>query len=169
MTAFYAKDKKNIVKYSGLGIIYINKRAKNQMTETKKQLAVSDFRNKRRDVMEKKQPVKEKKKPAKKKKPAIIDVVEQAMFTSVGLALKTKDEVRKLARDFVKTAELSEGEGKKFIDDYLKRYDKSREKLEEKVEKVIKDVVNRSNLATKDELEEIKAEIKKLKKATAKK
>ncbi len=122
----------------------------------------------------KKQPVKEKKQPVKgrkktvKKKPPLFDVVEQAMFTGVGLALKTKDEVRKLAKDFAKKAELSEEEGKKFIDDYLKRYDKSREKLEEKVEKTVREVVGRTGLVTKDELEEIKTEIKKLKKASAK-
>jgi polyhydroxyalkanoate synthesis regulator phasin len=54
------------------------------------------------------------------------------------------------------------------LDGFLKRYDKSREKLEEKVEKAVKDVIGRSGLATKDELEEIKAEIKKLKKSSAK-
>ena len=120
---------------------------------------------KKQPVKEKKQPVKAQKKPVKtKKKPVIIDVIEQAMFASVGVALKTKVEVRKLAKDFVKKAELSENEGKKFIDGFLKRYDKSREMLEEKVEKAVKDVVSRSSLVTKDELAEIKAEIKKLKK-----
>ena len=124
--------------------------------------------------MKTKQPVKEKKQPVKgrtkavKKKPAIMDVVEQAMFTGVGLALKTKNEVKKIARDIAKKAELSEEEGKKFVDDYLKRYDTSREKLEEKVEKTVKDVVSRASLVTKDELKKIKEEIKKLKKAAAK-
>ena len=124
--------------------------------------------------MEKKQPVKEKKQPVKgkkkavKKKPGIFDTVEQTMFAGVGLVLKTKGEVRKLAKDFAKQAELSEKEGKKFVDDFLKRYDKSRGKLEEKVEKTVKDVINRSGLATKGELDEIKAEIKKLKKSAAK-
>ena len=134
-------------------------------------------KGKRRAVMVKKQPVKEKKqavkakmKPVKtNKKPAIIDVIEQAMFTVVGIASKTKGEVRKLANDFVKKAELSEKEGKKFIDSFLKRYDKSREKLEQKVEKTVKDVINRSSLVTKDELEELKAEIKKLKKSSSNK
>ena len=124
--------------------------------------------------MAKKQPVKDKNQPVKerkklfKKKPAVIDVIEQALFTSVGLALKTKAEVRNFARDFVKQAELSENEGKKFIDDFLKRYDNAREKFEEKVENVVKAVVSRSSLVTRDEFEEIKKEIKKLKKVSAK-
>lgn len=124
--------------------------------------------------MAKKQPVKDKDQTVKgrkklfKKKPVVIDVIEQALFTSVGLALKTRGEVRKFAKDFVEKAELSENEGKKFIDDYLKRYDNAREKLEEKVENAVKAVVSRSSLVTRDEFEEIKKEIKKLKKASAK-
>ena len=110
-----------------------------------------------------------KKEPAKEKKRFfIIYLIEQALFTSVGLVLKTKDEVRELAKDFVKKAELAENEGKKFIDDFLKRYGKSREKLEEKVESRVKDIVSRSSLVTRDEFEEIKKEIKKLQKTSAK-
>ena len=50
----------------------------------------------------------------------------------------------------------------------MKRYDQSREKMEEKVEKAVKDIVSRSGLVTKDEFEEIKEEIKKLQKTSAK-
>lgn len=97
----------------------------------------------------------------------MLDLVKKMVFASIGLVLKTKDEVEEMARDFVKKAELSENEGKKFINDFLKRYDESREKLEEKVEKSVKDVLNRSSLATKEELADIKEEIKKIKKTTA--
>ena len=97
----------------------------------------------------------------------MIDLVKKMVFASIGMVLKTKDEVEEMARDFVKKAELSENEGKKFINDFMKRYDESREKLEEKVEKTVKDVLARSSLATKDEVTEIKEEIKKLKKTNA--
>lgn len=96
----------------------------------------------------------------------MIDLVKKMVFAGIGLALKTKDEVEDIARDFVKKAELSENDGKKFINDFLKRYDESREKLEEKVEKTVRDVLSRSSLATKEELVEIREEIKKLKKTS---
>ena len=94
----------------------------------------------------------------------MLDLVKKMVFASIGLALKTKEEVEELAKDFVKRAELSENEGKKFINDFMKRYDESKEKLEEKVEKTVKEVLTRSSLATKEELDDIKKEIKKLKK-----
>ena len=118
---------------------------------------------KKQPVVEKKQAEKGKKKSVKKEKPLVIDAIGQAMSAGVGLALKTRDEAKKFANDLIKKAELSEKEGKKFIDDLLKRYDTSREKLEDKVEKAVKDIVGRSGLVTKDELEEIKEELKKLK------
>jgi polyhydroxyalkanoate synthesis regulator phasin len=122
---------------------------------------------KKQPVKEKAQAVKAQKKPVKaQNKPVIIDVIEQAMLAGFGIASKTKGEVKKLANDFVKKAELSEKEGKKFIDGLLKQYDKSKNKLEEKVEKTVNDVINRSGLVTKDELKEIKAELKKLKKSS---
>jgi len=97
----------------------------------------------------------------------MIDLIKKAMFAGIGLALKTKEEVEVMARELAKQAELSENEGKKFVNDFLKRYDESRDKLEEKVESSVRDVLNRSSLATKEELTEIRDEIKKLKKSSA--
>ncbi|MFO8049213.1 MAG: hypothetical protein R6U29_09295 [Desulfosudaceae bacterium] len=97
----------------------------------------------------------------------MLDLIKKTMFAGIGLALKTKEEVEIIAKELVKQAELSENEGKKFVNDFLKRYDESRDKLEEKVEQSVKDVVSRSSLATRDELTEIRDEIKKLKKASA--
>ncbi|MFP4039524.1 MAG: phasin family protein [Desulfosudaceae bacterium] len=97
----------------------------------------------------------------------MLDLIKKTMFAGIGLALKTKEEVETIAKELVKQAELSENEGKKFVNDFLKRYDESRDKLEEKVEQSVKDVVSRSSLATRDELTEIRDEIKKLKKASA--
>ncbi|MFP4445548.1 MAG: phasin family protein [Desulfosudaceae bacterium] len=96
----------------------------------------------------------------------MIDLIKKAMFAGIGLALKTKEEVEVMARELAKQAELSENEGKKFVNDFLKRYDESRDKLEEKVESSVRDVLSRSSLATKEELTEIRDEIKKLKKSS---
>ncbi len=93
----------------------------------------------------------------------MLEILKRTMFAGVGLALKTKAEAEEIARDFVKKTELSESEGKKFINDFLKRYDESRDKLEDRVEKTVKDILNKTNVATKDELAEIKKEIQSLK------
>ena len=93
----------------------------------------------------------------------MLELIKKAMYSGIGMALKTKTEVEAFAQDFVKKTELSEAEGKQFVDDFLKRYDESRDKLEEKIEKSVKEILGKTNVASRDELAEIKEEIKKLK------
>ncbi len=93
-----------------------------------------------------------------------IDIFKKVLLTGIGLALKTKDEVEELAKEYITKGELSEYEGKKFIDDLLKRYDEAKDKLEEKVENSVRNFLKKSDIATKAELEELKKEIQELKK-----
>lgn len=97
----------------------------------------------------------------------MIDLLKKAMFAGIGLALKTKEEVEEFASDLVQRAELSENEGKKFINDFLKRYDESKEKLEEKVERTVRELLAKANLVTREELSEVKDEIKHMRKTLA--
>lgn len=97
----------------------------------------------------------------------MFDLMKKMMFAGIGLALKTKDEVEEFAGDLVKRAELSENEGKKFINDFLKRYDESKEKLEERVDQTVKEVLGKADIPTRQELAELKDEIKKLRKTSA--
>ncbi len=94
----------------------------------------------------------------------MIELMKKVMFAGIGLMLKTKEEVEEIAADLVKRAELSENEGKKFVNDFLQRYDESREKLEEKVEQTVKELLGKANLVTREELSELKDEIKRLQK-----
>ncbi|MFZ5563796.1 MAG: phasin family protein [Thermodesulfobacteriota bacterium] len=97
----------------------------------------------------------------------MIDLLKKFMFAGIGMALKTKEEVEEFASDLVQRAELSENEGKKFVNDFLKRYDESREKLEEKVERTVKDLLAKANLVTREELTAVKDEIKHMRKTLA--
>ncbi|MDY6832251.1 MAG: hypothetical protein SWC96_10515 [Thermodesulfobacteriota bacterium] len=97
----------------------------------------------------------------------MIDLLKKAMFAGIGLALKTKEEVEDLASDLVQRAELSENEGKKFVNDFMKRYDESKEKLEEKVERTVRDLLAKANFVTREEMAEVKDEIKHMRKTLA--
>ena len=78
------------------------------------------------------------------------DVIKKAMMIGIGLALKTKDEVEDYAKDLITRGEITENDGRKFIDDLQKRYEESRETLEEKIEVIIKDILKKGNIAKKD-------------------
>ncbi|MFZ1986329.1 MAG: hypothetical protein WAU91_18095, partial [Desulfatitalea sp.] len=85
------------------------------------------------------------------------------VLTGIGLALKTKDEVEDLVKELQKKGEMSESEGRKFLDDVQKRYDETQEKLEKRVEDAVKDFLKKTKIVTTDELKELKKEIRELK------
>ncbi len=91
------------------------------------------------------------------------DIIKKTLLTGIGLALQTKDELEELAKEYVKKSELSENDGKKFFEDLTKRYDEAREKLEERVENSVKNVLEKMDIATKEEVNALKDEISELK------
>jgi polyhydroxyalkanoate synthesis regulator phasin len=93
----------------------------------------------------------------------MLDLVKKSMLTGIGLALKTWDEVEDMAKELQKRGEMSESEGRHFLDELQKRYEETQEKLEKRVEKAVKDFLKKTNIVTSDELKELKKEIRELK------
>lgn len=93
----------------------------------------------------------------------MFDLIKKSMLTGIGLALKTWDEVEDLVNDLQKKGEMSETEGRKFLDDARKRYEETQEKLEKRIESSVKDFLKKTQIVTTDELKELKKEIRELK------
>jgi len=93
----------------------------------------------------------------------MFDLIKKSMLTGIGLALKTWDEVEDLVNDMQKKGEMSETEGRKFLDDARKRYEETQEKLEKRIESSVKDFLKKTQIVTTDELKDLKKEIRELK------
>ncbi len=93
----------------------------------------------------------------------MFELVKKSMLAGIGLALKTWDEVEDMVKDLQKKGEMSEAEGRKFLDEIQKKYEQTQEKLEKRVEQTVKDFLKKSSLVTTDELKELKKEIRELK------
>jgi polyhydroxyalkanoate synthesis regulator phasin len=89
------------------------------------------------------------------------------MFIGIGLALKTKDEVQELGRELIKKEEMTENEGRKFINDLVDRYDEAKAEIEEKIDESVKEFLTKMNLVTQEDFQKVQKDIKKLKKALA--
>ena len=97
--------------------------------------------------------------------PDLMDLMKKALLTGVGLALKSKDEVEDLAKEFESRLEMSEKDGRKFLKEFQDKYDEAQEKLEKRVEKAVRDFMKKADLVTADELKALKKEVRELKKA----
>ena len=92
------------------------------------------------------------------------DLIKKTLLASVGLALKTWDEVEDLAKELVDKGKMTEKDGSKFVKDMQKRYEETQKKLEARVEKTVKDFLKKANVVTSDELKAVKKEVRELKK-----
>ena len=94
----------------------------------------------------------------------MFELIQKSMLAGIGLALKTKDEVEQLAQDFARKLNLSEQDGKQFLDELYNRYEEAQGKLEARVEQSVKAFLNKADIVTSDELKALKKEVRELKK-----
>ena len=93
----------------------------------------------------------------------MFDLMKKGMLAGIGLALKTWDEVEKMVQEVQEKGEMSETEGRKFLDDVQKKYEEAQSKLEKRVEQTVKDFLKKTQIVTSDELKDLKKEIRELK------
>jgi polyhydroxyalkanoate synthesis regulator phasin len=96
------------------------------------------------------------------------ELMKKVMLTGIGLALKTQSEMEAMTKDFIKKTKMGEAEGKKFVDDVMKKYDKAKKDMEKKIKDGIADYMASADIASKKELNALKKEISNLKKTRKK-
>ncbi len=96
----------------------------------------------------------------------MIDFIKKSLLTGIGLALKTKDEAKSIAKDISDKMKLSEEEGDKFMDDMMKKYDEMWDDLEKRIEKRVQAVIDKMDLAKKSDLKSLEDKIAELENKT---
>ena len=86
-------------------------------------------------------------------------LIKKALLTGVGLAVMTKDKAEELGRELVERGEISEKEGKEFVDELLKKSEQASKDFEKKVEKTVQKALAKLNVATKDDIAELSSKI----------
>jgi polyhydroxyalkanoate synthesis regulator phasin len=92
----------------------------------------------------------------------MVDLIKKAFYTGLGLAVLTKDKAEELVQDLAQQAKLSENEGKELVDSLLKQSDEARQDFQAKVDEAVLAVVKRLHLATRDEVESLRAKVEEL-------
>jgi polyhydroxyalkanoate synthesis regulator phasin len=99
----------------------------------------------------------------------MLDFIKKTMLTGIGIAMKTKDELEEWVREIVKKGEMSENEGKDFLENVKKKSREAQKDFEEKIESKFKDLLKKADIATRDEISDLKNEIAELKKTLSSK
>ena len=98
-----------------------------------------------------------------------VDLFKKTMLTGVGLALRGKDEIEELFKEFDERLSEKDAESRSFLADFKARLEETQDKLEQRVEQAVKKFMKKADLVTGEELNALKNEIRELKKAIGEK
>lgn len=94
----------------------------------------------------------------------MLDLLRKSIYAAVGLAMVTREAAEEIGRKIAEEAKMSEMEGKRFIDELMKRTDESRSSLEKMLNEKIESALKRLNIPSRAELEDIKCRLSRLEK-----
>lgn len=96
----------------------------------------------------------------------MLDLVKKALLTGIGIASISKDKVEEIANDLMKQGNMSEKEGRKFVEEMMGYAEKSKGDIENyiniKMDKAIDKAIGRLDLVRRSDIEELQKSIKEL-------
>ncbi|MBU1206537.1 MAG: phasin family protein [Proteobacteria bacterium] len=99
----------------------------------------------------------------------MFEFIKKAIFIGAGLASMTAEKIEEAVEEIVKKGEISEKQGKELIQDLKEKSGKAKKDLGERIDKVVHDTLQKLNIPTRTEVEELRARIEQLEKAAEKK
>lgn len=90
------------------------------------------------------------------------EFLKNTLYASIGAAFLTKDKIDGLVGDLVEKGKLSQEEGKQFVDDLLKKSNEARDQLDLKINQIVEEQIKKLNIATSDEVSELRRQVNEL-------
>jgi polyhydroxyalkanoate synthesis regulator phasin len=87
------------------------------------------------------------------------NIIETMVDLQLGLLTTTKDKVSKIVNDLVREGELDRGKGKRMIDEFISKGEKSKLEIRKKVELMIADYLKKLDIPSRQDIEELRNEI----------
>jgi polyhydroxyalkanoate synthesis regulator phasin len=89
----------------------------------------------------------------------MLDIIRKSLFVGLGVAVSTRERVEEIAKKFARESELSESEGKKFVDEMRSKADEFRSALEKMINDRVNFVLGKMDVPTREEFEALKKRI----------
>jgi len=97
------------------------------------------------------------------------DFFKKFIYTGVGWISVTTDKFKKTIDGFISDGKISEPEGKKIVDDFLKNTETKKDEIETQFGSVVDKIIKSFSFATKTEVEDLEKKIAELEAIIAKK
>ncbi len=92
------------------------------------------------------------------------NIFQEGLYVGLGLANRTKKKIEEFGEKITKEYNMSEEEGKRFIDDLMKESEESDTRLDGLIEKRLENYMKDANIPTKKDIETLTKKIDQLEK-----
>ncbi|MGB7569456.1 MAG: phasin family protein [Chitinivibrionales bacterium] len=92
----------------------------------------------------------------------MFDILRKALLAGVGVTYLTKDKIEEVGKKIAQDAKVSEAEGRKFVDELVKKSLEAKGSLEKTVAEKIQTAIHAMNLPTRKDVDELKSRIAEL-------
>ncbi len=90
------------------------------------------------------------------------ELFKNVVYAGLGAAFLTKEKVEELSGELMEKGKLSKEEGKQFVDELMQKSEKARDQLDLWLTRRVEERIKQMNLATSDEVAELRREIEEL-------
>ena len=99
----------------------------------------------------------------------MFDLLKKTIWLGAGLAVMTTEKIEEAVAEIVKKGQLSQKEGRELAADLVEKSKKAKKELGEKVEKIINHTLQKMNIPSQKEMEDLRARVERLEKEAEKK
>ncbi|RFU60132.1 phasin family protein [Bacillus sp. V59.32b] len=93
------------------------------------------------------------------------DILKKGFALGLGAVITSKEQAEKLVDELVKKGEISRGESKEFVNELIQKGEETQNQIDEMIQKRQKELLDRLNLATKEDIQRLEQRISALEKA----
>ncbi|MBP7652360.1 phasin family protein [Candidatus Dependentiae bacterium] len=94
----------------------------------------------------------------------MLELLKKTVLSGIGMTMINKEKIKGICDEIVKTAKLSEEDGKKLFDELLSKSNEAKQTLEHKIETVTSELLKKLKVPTNDEILKLNNKIEELEK-----
>ncbi|RUM37172.1 MAG: hypothetical protein DSY50_00845 [Desulfobulbus sp.] len=90
------------------------------------------------------------------------ELLKNVVYAGIGAAFLTRDKIEDIRGELVTRGKMTKDEGKEFVDDLVKKSESAKDQLELWLTRQVEDRVKQLNLATADDVADLRRKIEEL-------
>ena len=91
------------------------------------------------------------------------ETLKNMFYIGAGAAFLTKEKLEQLKTDLVDKGKVTQEEGKQLLEEMFKKSEEAKNQLEQKIQDAVTDQLKKKNVATGDDIAELKNQVDELK------